>query len=234
MKEITRMSGEMSPCVIRALDIESGFDETYNNIIVPQVLNSISAIVGSNAVDILDIGCGCGFLTDKIGETHRVHGIDISAECIQYATQRYKNASFEHCDIYDYRTDKRYDICIAIMVVHMLPDYGAFLKRVADVLRENGKLIVFIPHPWFWAMEKLASFEYVAERKYAYDFKINGIEIYWEIEYFHRTMETYITRALKSGFFLDTLSELYEQKKSKVVQTPHLLGLIFTRSTEGD
>jgi 2-polyprenyl-3-methyl-5-hydroxy-6-metoxy-1,4-benzoquinol methylase len=230
MKSI-RVVGEISPCVIRARDIESGFDKTYNNIIVPRVLDSISAIVGSNAVDILDIGCGCGFLTDKIGKMHHTHGIDISAECIQYAMQRYNYASFEHCDIYQFRTDKRYDICTAIMVAHMLPDYDTFLKQIVDALNDSGKLIIVIPHPYYWATEKILSFEYAIERKYAYDFKISKSGKYWEIDYYHRTMETYITRALNSGFLLSSFSELFEQKNGKEAQTPHLLELIFTHHT---
>ena len=229
-------SGEtsaLSPCVIRALDIESGFDETYNNIIVPFVLNAVSLNAGTNTLDILDIGCGCGFLTDKLGETNRVHGIDISSECIQYATERYRHASFEHIDVNEFRSAKAYDICVATMMVHLLSDYNAFLKRAANLLHEGGGLLIVIPHPNYWAAEKISGLEYAVEKKYSYDFKINGSERYWEIAYHHRTMETYITQPLTNGFRFNSFNELYEKRNGETARIPHLLGLSLSLERAG-
>ena len=229
-------AGELlSPCIIRARDIALGRDETYNRTIVPYVLDGISAIGKPHLQRVLDAGCGCGFLTDKLdmlSENYQVHGIDISQECIQYATENYAHTTFEHCSIYEHQSSISYDICVATMVVHLLPNYDLFLTKMSELLRTKGSLLLVLPHPNYWPAEKLSAFEYTNERAYKYDFRINGSDKYWEIDYYHRTIQTYVNRALSHNFHLCALDELFEKKHGKTSSTPHLLGLKFTLSKD--
>ena len=50
---------------VRAVDLESGSDYTYNNIIRPWVLEHMRNISEYSDL-VLDIGSGCGFLTSFI------------------------------------------------------------------------------------------------------------------------------------------------------------------------
>ena len=69
----------------RAKDIGDGDDKTYINVIVPHVINLLNNHFTSS-IDVLDIGCGCGYLTNILSKNHpNITGIDISKISIEYA-----------------------------------------------------------------------------------------------------------------------------------------------------
>lgn len=86
---------------IRANDLECGTDITYTNIILPWVLKEVSHHSTEKST-ILDIGCGCGFLTNAIYQSGRfaIQGIDISTASIAYAKRKYPNIFFSEQDFY--------------------------------------------------------------------------------------------------------------------------------------
>jgi len=72
---------------LRSQQIRSGKDNSYDNILTPTVL---ALVENGDRSAVLDVGCGCGFLTGKIAATSKnVTGIDISPTSIRLAK--------EHC-----------------------------------------------------------------------------------------------------------------------------------------
>lgn len=100
--------------------------------------------------DILDIGCGYGFLDYQLAFTsykRNITGIDYDDEKIEVANHNFSktdNINFFACDANQFSFDKKYS-CILIMdVLHYLtPDNQiSLLQKCNDALSENGILIV--------------------------------------------------------------------------------------------
>lgn len=203
-------------CYVRANDIESGIDTTYNDVIVPYVKRFIECF--TNADDtILDIGCGCGFLTNIISKSNKVTGIDISENFIEYSKKSYPHILFYHKSIYDFNVKETFNICIATLVIHTISDISTFFSVVKSILSHKGYLMFIIPHPCFWAEKKIVDFkDYgINEKMYFLPFKINGNDEYpSNMIYFHRTLSYYINTAVNSGFDIVKIDELFEKNKN--------------------
>ena len=107
---------------VREKDLIQGTDETYTNTILPWIMSHLNTL--SKASRILDIGCGCGYLTNLIysGGYHNIRGIDISPTSIMLAKERYSNIHFIEGDVCKYVSDDPYDLCLAVMTMNNVPD----------------------------------------------------------------------------------------------------------------
>ena len=211
----------------RAQDLEQGTDLTYLQVIKPWVLSEI-LIHNQSYKEILDIGCGCGYLTNAIYESTGVPvtGIDISPCSIAYAMGKYPSLHFECRDFYRDAFETKYDKSLAVMVLNNMPDLNRFFSISYDVLNPGGKLIIVIPHPFFWTKKHLANyaFSYMQEGRYSISFSTKGRSDYESpIYYFHRPICTYIARFVEAGFLLEHVCELCETETS---HDPEILGIV--------
>ena len=73
---------------VRAKDLEEGTDYSYIHIIKPWVLKETLRLTSETST-ILDIGCGCGYLTNAIyvNGRHFITGIDFIAEICFICTE---------------------------------------------------------------------------------------------------------------------------------------------------
>lgn len=215
---------------VRATDIENGTDYTYNKIIVPWVMKQIEKYKTINN-SIIDIGCGCGFLTslisnEKIG---KVTGVDISKNSISYAKNKYSNIKFilgDFCNLY---FDEKFNIGISIMTLNNMPDMKLFFESAFKVLQENGKLIIVIPHPCFWPIKHLKKhfFSYLDEKNYEIKFSTKGRDDYPSpILYFHRSIETYCKYIKDAHFNINIIEELKEKNPKEY---PDILGFVIEK-----
>jgi len=211
----------------RAEDLEQGTDLTYTQVIKPWVLSEIRLPINCDR-RVLDIGCGCGYLTNAVYETigASVTGIDISPCSIAYAQGKYPALFFECRDLYQNAFEMRYDIALAVMVLNNMPDLSRFFPIVYDVLNPGGKLVIVIPHPVFWTRKHLcdASFSYMRESCYSVPFSTKGRSDYEsEILYFHRPLGTYLSHVVEAGFHIEQVCELCE---NETAQNPDILGIV--------
>ena len=216
-------------CTSRAKEIENGADETYNRIIVPYVLNVLNAYCNKED-SVIDIGSFCGFLTSKISDNYDVVGIDISRTAVEYAKGRYPHINFINDDICTTNLNEKYNFAIANLVVNNLPDLNGFLLKINELLYEDGKLLIIIPHPCYWAKEKIEDTSYLYETNKGYNYKFkthNNFSYNNMITYYHRPLEMYINTFIQSGFSLLRFDEIYENWKEKnLCEIPHLLGML--------
>jgi 2-polyprenyl-3-methyl-5-hydroxy-6-metoxy-1,4-benzoquinol methylase len=192
-------------------DIESGNDSSYVNVIIPYVKNKINEYFNDN-IDILDIGCGNGFLTNIISKTHpNITGIDLSEKFIKQATQKYPNIPFIFDDFHNLSDVKKYDLCIATMVIHNTPDLPMFLKKVNSLLNENGYILIITLHPVLWAKEKVPEIIYRLEKHYEVPYRDGkGVEYPAKLHYFHRPLTKYLREIENNGFSKAVFEELFE------------------------
>lgn len=215
---------------IRANDLECGTDITYTNIILPWVLKEVSHHSTEKST-ILDIGCGCGFLTNAIYQSGRfaIQGIDISTASIAYAKRKYPNIFFSEQDFYSLPLSKKYDICTAVMTLNNMPDMSAFFDVASKILYGGGSLIMVLPHPCFWTEKHISTsdFHYMIEKSYKISFSTKGRKDYnCPIFYFHRPIEAYLHSIREHGFSVACCKELVE---GPTETTPDLLGIVLTK-----
>lgn len=215
----------------RIKDIMSNSDRSYNSIIKPWVIERV-LINSTEESRILDIGCGCGFLTNCIYDENRknVFGIDISKTSIKYATELYPHINFTNGDIYNFNSNLTYDLCLAVMVLNNVPNVDLFLSKVNQILSNNGKIIIIIPHPCFWPNTHIQqTFDYMKEFGYEIKFSTKGHKDYpSNIYYFHRPLEKYLNSFEHNGFKVLQFDEILEISE---IKTPDILGIVLQKTT---
>ena len=85
-----------------------------------EVLAGIGPMIDAR---VLDVGCGLGDFLAFLREAGQVPasyaGIDVVAEFIDEARQRYPDACFEVSDLADFEGDNRYDYCVASGIFYL-------------------------------------------------------------------------------------------------------------------
>lgn len=120
------------------------WNEDYFCFLVRQVWNI------RTPVNILDFGCGYGFLGMKLlpllpeGSTYT--GIDMDESAIEEARRLFQDMQeqthFIRENVYQYEPDKKYDIVISLYLMSYLQKPDIILQKMKDSLANHGKLIL--------------------------------------------------------------------------------------------
>ncbi len=93
---------------------------------------------------VLDAGCGPGLVCEALLEAgHRVTGADLSAEMVRRAEARCarfgpERARFIHGSALELRAGESFDGAVSRLVLHHVPDPGAFVRAVVARVRPGG------------------------------------------------------------------------------------------------
>lgn len=98
---------------------------------------------------VLDMACGAGYgshLLKNAGASHVV-GVDLSAETIAYATQRYgcPGIDFITHDAERFSSPERFDVAVSYETIQCLPSPENFLGNLHKLLLPGGTLFASIP-----------------------------------------------------------------------------------------
>lgn len=112
--------------------------------------------------DVIDIGCGYGWLLDYFDDAQNVCGSDISQYALDLAKKRNPNRDYKYGDIQErINFDQKFDLVLAINVIEHLTNPEKAIANISDALKPNGIAIVHMPT----ISNRLNKFEY----KYLYD-----------------------------------------------------------------
>jgi SAM-dependent methyltransferase len=112
----------------------------------------LSRLKSAGGADILDAGCGPGWLADKLMKAgYKVKGCDASPLLIDYAKSQYPNAGFLAADITKGLpfSEQSFDVVIFSMAAMDMGDQAAAFANLYRVLKPGGKLISTIVNPYY-------------------------------------------------------------------------------------
>lgn len=172
---------------------------------------AIVDLIPSNAARILDYGCGPAFFTETLHQRFRaVHGCDKSYPMLAVAREKHPDLI-----LFQWDTDSRhsppemlqdYDIVVAKLVVHLLDDLPALVRRLSGILTPGGSLIMSIPHPAQTA-PKVSSYWSEVHYREQVGGKYGAYSIYHDPV--HRSIERYIQILTDANFVITGLGEPY-------------------------
>jgi len=108
---------------------------------------SISNISLSNK-NILEIGCGAGFTVKYLDSSYKSYtGIDYSNELIDYAIDNFKGGKvdFQCINANKIEFNKKFDIIIAIGVIHHMDKPESIVQIILNYLKEDGVFVINEP-----------------------------------------------------------------------------------------
>jgi 2-polyprenyl-6-hydroxyphenyl methylase / 3-demethylubiquinone-9 3-methyltransferase len=112
-----------------------------NKVRIPWVIQEIEQRF-SHPVNILDVGCGAGFLTNALAEKgHDVKGIDLSATSLDVARQhdRTNSVDYLHGDAYALPfASESFDVVAAMDILEHVEDPRRLIQEASRVLRKKG------------------------------------------------------------------------------------------------
>lgn len=99
--------------------------------------------LGRRDLDILDVGCGAGWLEPQISRYGRVTATDIADEVLHRARARSPEVTFIAGDFLELPFDEAsFDVVISLEVLSHVADQAAFVDRCASLLRPGGRLML--------------------------------------------------------------------------------------------
>jgi len=126
--------------------------EYYQNEIHNVYLKFIDKYL-SNGLEVLDVGCGTGLITNVFANKYNSNftAIDFSKGVLygkEYAEKnKILNTLWVHQNFLDYTTDNKYDVIICQGVLHHIPEYKKALANMKTLLKPGGVLLLGLYHP---------------------------------------------------------------------------------------
>lgn len=127
----------------------------------PWVLEGLREAFGGRPADVLDLGCGGGFLSNELAAAgHRVVGVDCSPSSLELAKKRDKTGTVRYLGGDLARLPlpaSSFDAVCAMDVLEHVEALGAALDEVARVLRPGGRFYYYTfnrnPLSWLLAVQ---------------------------------------------------------------------------------
>ena len=101
-----------------------------------------------NFSNVLELGCGTGFLASKILENKNVQkytAVDISSEMLEQCSQRLETFNskkeFLKQNIEQTSFRDKYDLVLSASTLHWIQDFEGLLERIKAGLKSDGKLV---------------------------------------------------------------------------------------------
>jgi len=128
--------------------------EYYRRAMSPSSLECLRIILDmipdGKGLDILDMGCGPGFMTEILTKNHHVVGVDISDKMIDFAKRNSnRGAVYMVGDAETFDSNQKFDVAIAKGVFEYLESDNDAMRNINRLLKPNGRLIAEFRHAGF-------------------------------------------------------------------------------------
>lgn len=128
-------------------------DETYRWQVLASALKKI--VAGINAeVNILDFGCGRGWLSQKLSAFGQVTGVDLSPESVKRAATFFPEVTFKVINAAEPVSGQLpsgyYDVVVSSEVIEHVLNQQEYIQNIFTLLKPGGFLIMTTPNArWY-------------------------------------------------------------------------------------
>jgi len=99
--------------------------------------------LGRNDLDILEVGCGSGWLCEQLTDFGRVTGTDLANEVIPPDRSAQGGPTFIAGDFFKLGFPRSgFDVVVSLEVLAHVEDQRAYVAKIADLLRPGGHLML--------------------------------------------------------------------------------------------
>lgn len=106
--------------------------------------NLIDVIRSQKLKNILEVGCGLGYTTNLIHKitNSNVDGLDVSNTAVQKSKDNYKDLTFYHGNIIDFKFEKRYSTIIMMQCLwYILHEFDSTISNITKQLSGGGNIL---------------------------------------------------------------------------------------------
>ena len=167
---------------------------------IQNFLKSVITLVKNiNIHNIIDIGCGSGFvihtIQDAAAASVQLHGLDNDEESLTFARKLNPGAFFSKGDIYHLDiADSSYDLVLCLEVLEHLADYRKALSEIKRMSR--AYCLISVPQEPYFRITELLRGKYLS-RFGNHPGHLNN----WSSKAFRRLLEEYFTiKSFKTPF----------------------------------
>ena len=165
-----------------------------------------------------ELACGIGIMASHFArQGAHVVGVDLSAEMLDIARERYPDLDFVRDDAQSLASfdDAVFDVVTSNLALMDIPDLAATYDAVKRVLKPGGRFIFTVTHPCFQSPHSYLvadddtysgrHISHYAEEGFWKSTDSSGIR--GQVGAYHRTLSTYINELLQRGFRVNELIE---------------------------
>lgn len=225
----------------RIAEDQYNMTESFDNRSILQLLDILWASLGNvKNKNILDIGCGYGWLTNALFEKGaNPIGIDFSEASLSIARLKYPSVHFINYDLENGLPEfvNEFDLMVANMSLMNVSNIDKLILDIGKSLQDRGKIAVSITHPCFFNYEPgIDEKTGIAFRKVS-NYLIDSI---WRISslgghnHYHRSLTFYFDIFIKNHLLI---TKFYEpkntpQSKFRKIDTPEIPVYLFFEATK--
>lgn len=187
-----------------SVDVNNAYNTDYER---PAMMGLLPTDL--SGMSVLDAGCAAGWYTEQLLSLHaQVWAIDISEEMVAAAKRRVDGRAQVMChDLSEALPfeDSSFDIVLSSLTLHYISDWNATFLEFARVLREPGRLLFSINHP-FMDFTKNDTKDYFSTRVIKDYWGVQDLPDPVEIQFYRRSLQDVVNMTTRH-FILDRVVE---------------------------
>jgi pimeloyl-ACP methyl ester carboxylesterase/SAM-dependent methyltransferase len=159
---------------------------------------------------VLDLGCGPGLYTNRLGEKADLTGVDFSERSIEYAQktafEKGLKVHYEHRNYLEFETDRKFDLIIIIMCDYcaLSPEQRKMmLEKFSRMLKSGGKVLLDV--------YSLNAFD---EKNESAGYEFNFLDNFWSEEDYYCFINTY--KYEKEKVILDQYTVIEQERERHI------------------
>ena len=116
-----------------------------------EAVREIATRHGLDGADILDVGCGTGWLANELVAYGPVMGTDLSPEAIHEGTMRFPAVNLVCGDFMQLDLAGPFDLVLSSDSLVPMPSFSRFIARIADLQLKGGVFVLMTQNPFVWS-----------------------------------------------------------------------------------